>query len=148
MTTNRSIRSSRGVNLPTRLHKVFSDLTSLQTSPDSQQSPGGEVWSAAEYIAHCLDMIGETIAVVRDGRAEPRAPIVDLADGEEQLQRVMAAEDAGTWDREIPLGGPLPASPRWMLHHLRHDLEHHRLDVLRGYARLQLAKSKGSTVRR
>ena len=51
-------------------------------------------------------------------------------------------------DRTIELGGPQPATPRWMLVHLQHDLQHHHLDIKRGYAKLELDGGKGPTVRR
>jgi hypothetical protein len=43
---------------------------------------------------------------------------------------------------------PWPVTVQWVLSHMLHDLEHHVLDIRRGYAGFVLADSDGTTTQR
>lgn len=129
-----------------RLDACLGALSVALMQENAEVAPAPGVWSAREYGAHCLDMVGETISVVRDGRPEPRAKVDDLDDATRQLHALSEDLGAGARGRTIDLGGAFPVTPQWMMTHLLHDLEHHLLDIRRGYAAIALGRAEGPTV--
>ena len=83
-------------------------------------------------------MVGEALVVIRDGRPAPRVPVDDLFQAEAKIGALIDELRQADLERPIELGGRFPATPRWMLVHVQHDLEHHLLDIRRGYAKLTL----------
>lgn len=125
---------------------VLADLEVEAGHERANERPAADTWSAREYLDHCLDMVGEALVVIREGRPEPRAAVRDLQDAVTQIAGLLHELAGSDLDRVIELGGPQPATPRWMLVHLQHDLQHHQLDIRRGYAKLELEGSDGPTV--
>lgn len=130
------------------LARVLTDLGIEAGRDRANDRPAPDTWSAREYLDHCLDMVGEALVVIREGRPEPRASVGDLQDAVTQIERLLHDLAGSDLDRVIELGGPHPATARWMLIHLQHDLLHHQLDIRRGYAKLDLDGSDGPTVER
>ncbi|TDE88180.1 DinB family protein [Occultella glacieicola] len=136
-------------SLPDRdLDRVLVRLGAEASRDRAAERPSPETWSALEYLTHCMEMVGETIVVIREGRVEPRARVRDVEDAAAQLRELLREVADGDADRAIELGGPGPVTPAWILAHLQHDLEHHLLDMRRGHARLELEGAEGATVQR
>ncbi|WP_446665060.1 hypothetical protein [Flexivirga sp. B27] len=139
---------SRRANVDVDIPASIAMLRSLVDDPRATERPTPETWSTDEYTAHCLELLGESISVIDTGKPEPRCAIADLADGLVKARSLLDSVAGTDLHRPIDVGGDFPATPAWMLHHLLHDLEHHALDIRRGYAKLELQRLNGRTVER
>ncbi len=136
-----------------RRSDVFRDLPAALDALARQERelcsdirPEAGTWSAEEYVDHCLDTASEAVAVILSGDPEQSTPFDGVAPAKEQITSLLHELDRNQMDREIDVGGPFPASPAWMLNHLLHEVEHHVLDIRRGYARMTLADQSGPSV--
>ena len=127
---------------------VFELLEKLARDRHHARRPVNDTWSADEYLAHCLDMVSETIGVIVGGDPHGGPNIRDLreaAAATEVLVRDLTPNQRGV---VLPFEAAFPVTPTWMIQHLLHDLEHHAWDIRRGYAALQLGETEGATVQR
>jgi hypothetical protein len=126
-------------DLATAFAEVFAALQRHQSHPDASRRPEPDTWSGAEYVEHCVDGTDQTLAICRRAVSlsasisvvslrEAAAATADLID---QLTDAEWEAVTDGWSFDVPVRGALV--------HLLHDLEHHVLDVRRGYARLALA---------
>ncbi|GGB48040.1 hypothetical protein GCM10011492_44060 [Flexivirga endophytica] len=139
---------SRCAEFDVDLRTAIAALCHLAGDSRAGSRPEPGTWSADEYVAHCLDQVGEAISVIDNGRPEPKAVVSGLEDADHQVKSLLSRVAGTDSHRQIDVGGPFPASPAWMLAHLLHDLEHHVLDIRRGYAKLGLERVAGRTIER
>ena len=126
-------------DLATAFAEVFASLDRLRQHPDAGRRPEPETWSCTEYAEHCVDGTDQTLAICRRALSLPESPsVVTLseataatADLVDQLSDDQWGAVTDGWSFDVPVRGALV--------HLLHDLEHHVLDVRRGYAKLALA---------
>jgi hypothetical protein len=122
------------------LTAAFGLLTDLLDHPDVDRKPDAETWSAREYVSHCVEVTGALLEYVARalGRPVPAEP-VDLEACAAACQAVVPGLTAA--DREAVLTGEYSwdVTNEWIVRHLLHDLEHHVLDIRRGYAAFALA---------
>ncbi len=114
-------------------------MNNLLADPDADQRPAAETWSASEYVAHSIYVVRETAEEVAGVAGQAAAAIP--ADCASALAVVDALMDspAGQHLDELMLEAPFATiSARANLLHALHDLEHHLLDIRRGYARIGL----------
>lgn len=115
-------------------------LDSLTTGVDAARRPDPETFSAREYAAHSVETTIELLGYIArvTGRPLPH-PATDLADCAGVASEVLAG--LSDIERASVLSGeyPFDVTVDWIALHLLHDLEHHVLDVRRGYARLAMA---------
>jgi hypothetical protein len=133
--------SRRVVDVAAGLRAVLTAMHGLLADPDVDQRPAPETWSASEYVAHSIYVVQETSAEVAGvaGRAVAIPP-TDCASAQAVLDALLAGLTARQLD-ELTLDAPFATiSARDNLLHALHDLEHHLLDIRRGYARLALAR--------
>lgn len=93
-----------------------------------------------------MDTASEAVAVILFGDPTRSTPFADVMQAKERITSLLHELDRHTIDRGIDVGGPFPVSPAWMLNHLLHEVEHHILDIRRGYARMTLADRPGTSV--
>lgn len=120
---------------------AFTEMLALQQRPHVTTRPASEVWSAAEYADHVLhgsNAVGALVAVAL------RRPAPEMANDltSARAASVQLARSISDADRLVscPFEGA-PTDVGRLVLHLLHDLEHHVLDVRRGYAALVLATS-------
>lgn len=123
------------------LAAVYAELARLvDGQADAGRRPAADVFSAEEYVDHCVEVSQGLLEYVARvvGRGDP-GELEDLAGAAEAAASVVptltAAERAGVLEGEYPM----PVTVQWIVRHLVHDLEHHVLDIRRGYARLAMA---------
>lgn len=123
------------------LDSAFTAMQLLQQRPHATERPAAEVWSAAEYAHHVVwgsNIVRALImAALRRSPTEPgndlestRAACVQLAASLSEADRLVSCPFEGA-----------PTDAGQLILHLLHDVEHHVLDVRRGYAVLALAAS-------
>ena len=118
---------------------VFTSLDRLQAHPDVDRRPEPETWSGAEYAEHCVDGTDQTLAICRRAVALPEGtPVISLAEAATATADLIAGLTERQWDA-VTDGWSFEVLVRGAVVHLLHDLEHHLLDVRRGYAKLGLA---------
>lgn len=115
-------------------------LETLAQGVDAARRPDPNTFSAHEYAAHSVETTMELLGYIAEvtGRPLPR-PAADLAACAGVASEVLAGLSDD--DRAGVLSGqyPFDVTVDWIALHLLHDLEHHVLDVRRGYARLAMA---------
>jgi S-DNA-T family DNA segregation ATPase FtsK/SpoIIIE len=123
------------------LAAAYAELARLVDGhPDADRRPEPETFSAREYVGHCVEVSQGLLEYVARviGRDQP-GELDHLAGAAESAAAVvptLTAEDrAGVLEDEYPM----PVTVEWIVRHLVHDLEHHVLDIRRGYARLAMA---------
>jgi hypothetical protein len=121
------------------LADVFTSLELLLDHPEAERRPAPETWSAREYVDHCREVTQALLEyVARVLAAEPPGDLPDLPTAATACARVVpaltSADRAGVLEGEYPI----PVTVDWIVLHLLHDLEHHVLDIRRGYAGLAL----------
>lgn len=126
-------------DLAPALAAAFATLQRLTGHRDAGRRPAEETWSGLEYAEHCVDVADQIVAVAN--RAVARPGTAHLASLSEATTTTVSLVDALTeteWDA-VTDAWPFEVSVRGAMIHLLHDLEHHVLDVRRGYAKLALA---------
>jgi hypothetical protein len=125
------------------LRVVLGALDVLLRDHDVDRRPEPETWSAAEYVAHSIEVVRESVMEV----AEVAGLTVDVAATD--CLGMIAAVDVligGLADRDrelLLLEAPFATmTATGVLLHALHDLEHHVLDIRRGYARFGLARGE------
>ena len=119
-------------------------LAGLLDHPSAERRPDEETWSAQEYADHCVEVTEGLLAYV--GRVLGRPVPSGLSDLDacaracRDVVPTLSVEDRG---RELVDEYPFPVTVEWIVRHLLHDLEHHVLDLRRGYARIALADLEG-----
>ena len=119
-------------------------LEHLLEHPDSDQRPAPETWSAREYVEHCHEVTQALLEYV--ARVTPHAApgeITNLGAARAAVSALMLGLTAEEHAAELSGEYPFPVSVTWILRHLLHDLEHHVLDLRRGYARIALDRHEG-----
>ena len=122
------------------LDATFVALAGLCDHADAARRPEAETFSADEYVEHCVEVTNGLLAyLTRITDIPDRSPATDLA----QARVAAAAVVGGLTDtsRQAVLSGeyPIDVTAEWIVLHLLHDLQHHVLDVRRGYASLAMA---------
>jgi hypothetical protein len=119
---------------------VLGTLGDLVDHPDADRRPDQETWSARGYVEHCVEVTQALLEYVAAALGRPApAPMADLdacAAACRNVVQVLSAED-----RRAVLAGayPFDVTVEWIVRHLLHDLEHHVLDIRRGYAGFAMA---------
>lgn len=124
---------------------VFATLDDLVALPDAARKPAEEVFSAEEYVDHCVEVTEAILGYVSDRLGAERATCPDLESSRAAVATVestITPEERATLIEDVY---PWPVTVQWILSHLLHDLEHHVLDIRRGYAGFVLADSEGPT---
>jgi hypothetical protein len=115
-------------------------LDGMTDRADAARRPDADTYSAAEYAAHSVETTMGLLGYISQVTARPLSrAATDLTGCAEVASEVLAElTDA---DRRSVLSGEFPfdITVDGIVLHLLHDLEHHVLDVRRGYARLALA---------
>jgi hypothetical protein len=133
--------SRRAADVSAGLRAVLTAMHGLLTNPDADRRPTATTWSAVEYVAHSIDVVAETVGEVADAAGLPMpAPPTDCPSALTALDALLAGP-AGPQLDELMLTTPFATiSARDNLHHALHDLEHHLLDIRRGYGRIALTR--------
>ena len=98
-----------------------------------------DTWSGAEYAEHCVDGTDQTLAICRRAVALPESTsVVSLSEAAAATAELIGELTDPQWDA-VTDGWSFDVPVRGAMVHLLHDLEHHLLDVRRGYAKLGLA---------
>jgi len=123
------------------LRAVLGAMEALLRDPDVSRRPAAETWSAAEYVAHSIDVLQEVVTEVADA-AGVRVPTVatDCATAiiaVDELVEVLVDIDLDSLSLEAPFA-TLTGTDNVL--HALHDLEHHLLDIRRGYAGFALER--------
>ena len=123
-----------------RLWAAYDHLARRAERPDADRPPGPGVWSAREYVEHCVQVGGAILSMACEaaGRPAPEAPgdLAGCADLAERLvpsfdDRERAALLRGAYRQDVTV--------EWLVRHLLHDTEHHVLDVRRNGAAFAMA---------
>ncbi|HEX5400884.1 MAG TPA: hypothetical protein VFX16_01135, partial [Pseudonocardiaceae bacterium] len=133
--------SRRVVDVVAGLRAVLTAMHCLLTDPDVDQRPAPETWSATEYVEHSLFVVRETAeeVAVAAGQAVATPPTDCM--GALAIVDALVAGPAGRRLDELMLDTPFATiSARDNLPHALHDLEHHLLDIRRGYSRIALTR--------
>ena len=121
--------------------RAMSVLDSMTDRADAATRPSADTYSADEYAAHSVETTMGLLGYVSRLTGRPLSLVpTDLSDCAEVASEVLA--ELTDDDRRRVLSGeyPFDISVDGIVLHLLHDLEHHVLDVRRGYARLALAE--------
>ena len=114
-------------------------LASLLDHPDADRKPTRRPGRRG-YVEHCVEVTHALLEYVAraPGRPAP-APLSDLDACVGVCHNVVPALTAD--DRGVVLADEysFDVSVEWIVRHLLHDLEHHALDIRRGYAGFALA---------
>ena len=125
-------------------------LDGLTAHVDAARRPDAETYSADEYALHSVEVTTGVLGLIAEATGRPlTGSATDLAGCAEVASSVI--DGLTVDDRARVLSGvyPFDATVGWLEQHLLHDLEHHVLDVRRGYARLALADHRsGQTIER
>lgn len=115
-------------------------LDAMTDRVDAARRPDTDTFSADEYAAHCVETTMGLLGYIAQvaGRPLTQSP-TDLAGCAQLASEVLAG--LTDVDRLGVLAGeyPFDITVDGIVLHLLHDLEHHVLDVRRGYARLAMA---------
>jgi hypothetical protein len=130
------------------LAAAFAALAELVQRPDSDRKPSDEIFSAEEYVDHCVEVTEALLGYIHDRLGTPRSECPDLEASRAAAATVLPVLTADERATVIEDVYPWPVTVQWVVSHLLHDLEHHVLDIRRGYAGFVLADSEGSTSRR
>lgn len=119
---------------------AITTLDGMTRRPKAARRPDADTFSADEYAAHSVEVTMGLLGYVAaaTGSALPRQA-ADLADCSAVAVEVLAGLTDD--DRAAVLSGvfPFDLSVNAIVLHLLHDLEHHVLDVKRGYARIAMS---------
>ncbi|WP_183100925.1 DinB family protein [Nocardioides pelophilus] len=127
---------------------VFAALADLVQRGDAHRKPSAEVFSAQEYVDHCVEVTEAILGYVTDRLDTERHSCPDLAAARDAVATMLPTLTAAERATVIEDVYPWPVTVQWVLSHLLHDLAHHVLDIRRGYAGFVLADSEGATSRR
>jgi hypothetical protein len=133
--------SRRVPDLARALRSALKTVGELQDDPEADRKPAPGVWSATEYSAHAMHVVAETVSEVRD--AAGMRVVAEPTDAKGAIAAVDAVfrELTGSRLDEITVEAPFATlSLRGNLLHALHDVEHHVLDIRRGYAGFALAR--------
>ena len=126
-------------DLATAFAEVYASLERLQEHPEAGRRPEPETWSGAEYAEHCVDGADQTLAICRRAVELPESTSVgSLSEAAAATADLIGGLTDPQWDA-VTDGWSFDVSVRGAMVHLLHDLEHHLLDVRRGYAKLGVA---------
>jgi hypothetical protein len=126
-------------HLTTAFAEVYESLQQLERHHDSGRRPEEETWSGTEYAEHCVDGADQILAICNRGAGRPEsASVTSLSEAAAATHELMGDLSDSQWDA-VTDGWSFEVPVRGALIHLLHDLEHHALDVRRGYAKLALA---------
>ena len=126
-------------DLPAAFAEVYASLERLQRNPEAGRRPEPETWSGEEYAEHCVDGTDQTLAICRRAVELPQSTSVrSLSDAAAATAELIGELTESQWDA-VTDGWSFDVPVRGAMVHLLHDLEHHLLDVRRGYAKLGLA---------
>jgi hypothetical protein len=118
--------------------ETFASLERLGEHPDAGRRPEPETWSGSEYVEHCVDGTAQTLDICRRAVGVAQSPAeISLAEAAAATADLIAGLTDPQWDA-VTDGWSFEVPVRGAVVHLLHDLEHHLLDVRRGYARLGL----------
>jgi len=125
------------------LVRTLTELEELAADPDAQRRPAPEVWSAAEYIEHCLHVLAESLTEVAEAArvpfGEPAASCAAGAAAVRLLALLVPSAKLAALSIEVPFAQITGTDN---LLHALHDLQHHALDIRRGYAHLNLRRGE------
>jgi hypothetical protein len=133
--------SRRVHDLAEALRSALKLVGELQEDAEAERKPAPGTWSAAEYCAHAVHVVAETVSEVRD--AADLGAVAEPANVRSAIAAVdvVLSELTGSRLDEIMVEAPFAAlSLRGNLFHALHDVEHHVLDIRRGYAGFALAR--------
>jgi hypothetical protein len=115
-------------------------LDGLVDRVDAARRPDPDTFSANEYMAHCLETTMTLFGFIAQVTGRPLArSATDLTDCAELASGVLAELTAADRLRVLSGAFSVDLTVDGIVLHLLHDLEHHVLDVRRGYARLAMA---------
>ncbi len=119
---------------------AITTLDGLTDNIDAARRPDADTFSANEYMAYCVETTMVLLGYIAQATGRPLArSATDLAGCAELASGVLA----GLTDTDrlgVPSGAfSIDLTVDGIVLHLLHDLEHHVLDVMRGYARLAMA---------
>jgi hypothetical protein len=121
------------------LTAAFHDLARLIEQRDAEQRPEPEVWSAREYADHIVGITNDLASRIADACRKPPAPLATTLDDAAAVARSVATSLTERDRSRMCTIGALRLTCAGTLLHLLHDVQHHVLDVRRGYARLALS---------
>jgi hypothetical protein len=126
-------------DLTTAFAEVYASLQLLEQHPDAGRRPEDETWSGTEYVEHCVDVADQILAICHRGIGRPDSmSVASLSEATAATRELVGGLSDSEWEA-VTDGWSFDVPVRGALVHLLHDLEHHVLDVRRGYAKLALA---------
>jgi hypothetical protein len=133
--------SRRVGDLAYALRSALTVIGVLLDDSEAGRKPAPGTWSAAEYAAHAVHVVAECVAEGRDAAGLEAVP--DPAD---VTGAIAALDEIFDSPARLDLDGITVDAPfatltvRGNLLHALHDVEHHALDMRRGYAGFALAR--------
>jgi hypothetical protein len=106
---------------------------------NASERPRPEIFSATEYVQHSVEVIEGILGYIATVIGIQAPQVGDLGTAVRVAQAILPSI---TTDQRAALlhdKYPFPASVDWLLQHLLHDLQHHVLDIHRGYARITMS---------
>lgn len=122
------------------LAMAITALDGMTHRADAARRPDAGTFSADEYAAHGVETTMGLLGYIAHATGRPLArSATDLSGCAEVASGVLA--ELSEADRSNVLSGvfPFDMTVEGIVLHMLHDLEHHVLDVRRGYARLAMA---------
>ena len=113
--------------------------TLVDERQDASERPGPEIFSATEYVQHSVEVIEGILGYIATviGIQAPR--VDDLGTAVRVAQAILPSITADQRAALLRDKYRFPASVDWLLQNLLHDLQHHALDIRRGYARITMS---------
>jgi hypothetical protein len=127
---------------------AYGALADLVVHDEADRKPSDEIYSAQEYVDHCVGVTETLLGDISDRLGTERASCPDIASARAAVGDLLPMLDGDARMAVIEGAYPWPVNVQWVLSHLLHDLVHHVLDIRRGYAGFVLADSEGNTNQR
>ena len=101
---------------------------------DASERPGPEIFSATEYVQHSVEVIEGILGYIATVIGIQAPQVGDLGTAVGVARAILPSITADQRAALLYDKYRFPASVDWLLQHLLHDLQHHVLDIRRGYA--------------
>lgn len=129
--------------MPAGLRAVLLAMNTLLNDPDGDRRPSADVWSAADYVAHSIDVVQEVLTEIADAAGWPAPPAAtDCTTAIAALDQLLESRTSQDLENVSLETSFATLTGTGNLLHALHDLEHHTLDIRRGYASFALARGE------
>ncbi|RHW24271.1 hypothetical protein D0Z08_25505 [Nocardioides immobilis] len=125
------------------LAAALAALAGLLDRGEADRKPSEKIWSAREYVDHCVEVTDALLGYITDRLGTARVDCSDLEACRAGIATTVPLLTADQRAAVIEDVYPWPVTVQFVLLHLLHDLGHHVLDIRRGYAGFVLADNEG-----